>query len=95
MGTVRRHFDNTFKAKIALAALKEDKTLTELSSHFGVGANQISKWKQIAIQALPEVFTRQQTNGRSAGEEHLIGELYKKIGELEMEKDWLKKKLNF
>lgn len=95
MGTVRKHFDSEFKAKTALAALREDRTLAELSSHFGVGGNQISRWKGIAIEALPEIFSSKRANGKNPDQALLIGELYKKIGELEMEKDWLKKKLSF
>ena len=95
MGTIRRHFDSEFKAKVALAALREDKTLAELSSRFGVGGNQISQWKQMAMKALPEIFSSKRSNGRSPDQELLIGDLYKKIGELEVEKDWLKKKLSF
>ena len=87
---MRQHFDNTFKAKVALAALREDRTLAELSSQFGVGGNQISRWKQIAMKALPEIFLGKRTNERP-DQRFLIAELYKKIGELEVEKDRLKK----
>lgn len=90
----RKHFDNEFKAKAALAALREDRTLAELASHFGVHGNQISRWKRIVIEALPEIFAGKRANGRNPDQEGLVAELYKKIGELEMEKDWLKKKLS-
>lgn len=92
MGT-RKHFDNSFKAKVALAALREDRTLAELESQFGVHGNQISRWKHAAIDGLADVFGNRKNPGLDqAG---LIAELHRKIGEIEMEKDWLKKKLNF
>ena len=87
----RKRFDKEFKAKVALAALKEDRTLAELASHFGVHGNQISQWKRQAIAGLPETFSGKHDNGY-AEQEGLVAELYKKIGELEVEKDWLKKK---
>lgn len=92
---MKKHFDSEFKAKAALAALREDRTLAELASHFGVHANQISRWKRIVIEALPEILAGRRGNGRHGLEqEGLVADLYKKIGELEMEKDWLKKKLS-
>ena len=92
MGT-RKHFDNGFKAKVALAALREDRTLAERESQFGVHGNQISRWKHAAIDGLADVFGNRKNLGPDqAG---LIAELHRKIGEIEMEKDWLKKKLNF
>ena len=92
MGT-RKHFDNGFKAKVALAALREDRTLAELESQFGVHGNQISRWKHAAIDGLADVFGNRKNLGPDqAG---LIAELHRKIGEIEIEKDWIKKKLNF
>lgn len=88
----RKSFDSDYKAKVALAALREDRTLAELSSQMGVNGNQISRWKRIAIDALPGIFADKKTNGRHPDQEALIAELYRKIGEIEVEKDWLKKK---
>jgi transposase len=93
MTGIRKHFESGFKAKVALAALREDRTLAELESQFGVRGNQISRWKQIAIQELATVFGDRKNNGPD--QTGLIAELHRKIGEIEMEKDWLKKKLNF
>lgn len=90
----RKNFESGYKAKVALAALREDRTLAELSSQLGVNGNQISRWKRIAIEALPGIFADKKANGRHPEQEALIAELYRKIGELEVEKDWLKKKLS-
>lgn len=88
----RRTFSREFKAKVALEALKEQKTLAELSSEYDLLPAQISQWKQEARSSLPEVFG---TAKPEAQTEHdaLVDELYKKIGRLEMELTWLKKKL--
>ena len=88
---IRKRFDKEFKAKVALAALKEDRTLAELSSHYGVHCNQISKWKHQAMSGLADIFSGKHDHGH-VDQEGLVAELYKKIGELEMEIDWLKKK---
>lgn len=92
MGGVRKHFDNGFKARVALSALKEDRTLAELSSEFGVHSTQIGQWKRMAREGLRDIFSGKYSRNNS-NQESLMGELYKKIGELEMERDWLKKKL--
>ena len=89
---VKKRFDSGFKAKVALAALKEDRTMAELASHFGVHGTQISQWKKMALVGLPGVFSGKKGMGQNVDQEALLAELYKKIGELEMEKDWLKKK---
>lgn len=89
---IKKRFDSGFKAKVALAALKEDRTMAELASHFGVHGTQIGQWKKRALEGLPGVFSGKKGIGQNGDQEALLAELYKKIGELEMEKDWLKKK---
>ena len=80
-----------FKAKVALEALKEDKTSAELAGEYQIHPGQIRQWKQIAKEGLVGLF-----NGRKKKEDkdkdELIQELYQKIGKLEVEADWLKKK---
>jgi transposase-like protein len=80
-----------FKAKVALEALKEDKTSAELAGEYQVHPGQIRQWKQIAKDGLVGLF-----NGKKKKEEkdkdELIQELYQKIGQLEVELGWLKKK---
>jgi len=87
----KRHTDE-FKAKVALEATKGVRTLSELSSAFGVHSTVIAHWKRQLLDGAPEVFRRGAgTSGKT--EEELTAPLYEKIGRLEVEVDWLKKKL--
>ena len=93
MGIKKRH-SNEFKAKVVLAALKEDRTLSELAQEYGVHLIQIGVWKKQAKESLPHLFEK----GRNSREDEkqqkiVIEKLYGKIGEVEVENDWLKKKL--
>lgn len=81
---------SAFKARIALAALKGDKTLGELASQFGVHATQISTWKQRLLEGAPDLFEDRRRKQRT--EENNQEELFEQIGRLKMEVEWLKKK---
>jgi transposase-like protein len=91
MGRIRKRFDAAFKAKVALEAIKSEKTLAQLCSEYGVHSNQIQQWKKRLLAELPGIFSR---NGDRSKEdkEALTDELYKQIGQLKVELDWLKKK---
>jgi transposase-like protein len=86
-----RLHDNAFKARVALDAIKGDKTLSELASHYKVHTTQISRWRKKALDGLVEIFADSKDNGARESEE-LQDELYKEIGQLKVELDWLKKK---
>jgi transposase-like protein len=80
-----------FKAKVALAAVKEDRTLAQLASRFGIYATQISAWKRRLLEGAPELFAdRRQRRGEDRPSEQ---ELFEQIGRLQMEVEWLKKKI--
>jgi putative transposase len=91
MVNMRKSYDATFRAKVALEAAKGEKTLAELSSTFGVHPNQISKWKKQLLESLPDLFTDRRKK-RDKESEELVDELYRQIGQLKVELDWLKKK---
>jgi len=91
MGRQRRRFSAEFKAKVALAALRNEKTTAELASEFDVHPNQISQWKKQLLDSLPEVFGRRREQDVQQQQE-LVERLYQQIGQLKVELDWLKKK---
>jgi len=94
MSKERRKFSAEFKAKVALEALKGHRTVAELASEFGVHPNQISQWKKQLLETIPEAFSRRRERDKKARRE-LTDRLYRQIGQLQVELDWLKKKLGF
>ena len=89
MKRTRRKFSNAFKARIAIEALKERESLAELSKRFEVHQNMISKWKKEFLEKSASVF-----DGKTEEESGVDPEkLYAKIGQLEIENDFLKKSL--
>ena len=88
----RKRFKAEFKAKVALEALKELKTLNVLSKDFGVHSNQISLWKKELLTRSKELFSTTKDRDKVRQEE-LIPRLYQEIGQLKVELDWLKKKV--
>ena len=88
----RRKFTKEFKAKVAVEAVKGQRTVNELAAEFGVHPSQIGLWKKQLFQAVPEVFG----SGKDREAERLEAErdhLYKKVGQLQVEVDWLKKNI--
>ena len=90
MGNLRRQHPPTFKVKVALEAIKGDKTLAEIAGEYQVHPSQIKKWKKIAISEITQFFTDKRQR-KEKDKELLIQELYKQIGQLKVELDWLKK----
>jgi len=87
----RKSYGSKFKARVALEAIKESKTAAELSSQYGVHVSQITRWKKHVVEKLPEIFSEKQEKDREDAEK-LQAELYRQIGQLKVELDWLKKK---
>ena len=84
----RRKLTAQFKAKVALAALREDKTMAELCAQFQVHANQISEWKKQLVSRATEVF-----GGAELTEPVDLDPLHAKIGQLALENDFLERAL--
>jgi len=91
MGGMRKQFSKEFKAKVALEALKEQKTMAELSSEFGVHVSQIAAWRNQLKEQVGSIFGRSDSQELRTKDE-LIDQLYKNIGKLQVEVDWFKKK---
>lgn len=89
---IRRVHPPAFKAKVALEAIKEQKTIGELASLFGVHTTQITKWKRTALDGIAHLFSEKFAQ-KQKNDEEFIQELYKQIGKLQVERDWLKKKI--
>ena len=89
--TIRKSHNGAFKAKVALEAIKGEKTLAQLSSEFGVHANQIGQWRKQLLRELPSLFSDRRRK-QDRDQEDLVSELYRQIGQLKVELDWLKKK---
>ena len=90
MSRKRRVFGGSFKAKVALAAARGDKTTAQLASEFSVHTSQVTSWKKQLLGQAAELFE----DGRGRRDESAADEqeLYEQIGRLKMEVEWLKKK---
>ena len=86
----RRNHSPTFKAQVAIAALKGEKTLAELAQHFDVHPNQITDWKRQAIENLAKAFDDKASDAQ-VGREAEVTKLHAKIGQLVVERDFLAK----
>jgi transposase-like protein len=95
MNKTRRKHSGTFKTKVVLDMLKETQTLAQLSGKHGVHASQMTKWKKVFLENAIGIFSDSSNgngNSKEKSRDKLENELYKKIGQLQMELDWLKKK---
>jgi len=91
MKGMRKQYEAAFKAKVALEALKGEKTIAQIASDAGVHPNQIRQWRQHLLEVLPEVFSNRRPREEKTRDE-LEAELYRQIGQLKVELEWLKKK---
>lgn len=92
MGKKRKTHSGDFKAKVAVAALRERETVAQLSSRFGVHASQIHLWKKTMLENAAELFREAGRPKKEQVEGASTEELYEQIGRLKMELEWLKKK---
>ena len=92
MSNKRKSYTPAFKAKVALAALKNEETTAELAQRFGVHPTMITSWKKALLEGASDVFDKgrkkqKQTDGK-------IDELHRQIGRLKVENDFLSRKLS-
>jgi transposase len=90
MKSKRQKHSGAFKAKVAIEALQERESLSELSKKYGIHPNMISRWKKEFLERAPEIFEKVSSDKK---EDTDLEKLYAKIGQLEMEKEYLKKNL--
>jgi transposase-like protein len=91
MVTMRKTHDAHFKAKVALEAVKGEKTITEIASEFSVHPQQIRQWRAQLLERIPDMFSQRKAQQEKSQDE-LVAELFRQIGQLKVELDWLKKK---
>jgi transposase len=90
MKAKRQKHSGAFKAKVAIEALQERETLSELSKKFGLHPNKISRWKKEFLDRAPQIFEKSVSENKDDTD---LDKLYAKIGQLEMEREYLKKNL--
>ena len=91
MENMRKKHPPSFKAKVVLELLKEQKTSAELASQHQVSCSQLRSWKAIATKGLTDLFTDKR-KAHDRDREELIQELYRQLGRLNADLNWLKKK---
>jgi transposase len=91
MSDLRKRYSASLKAKVAIEAVKEEKTIAQLASEFDVHPNQIRQWKKRLFEEAPNIFSHRREK-QVQEQEQLEAELYRHIGQLKVELEWLKKK---
>jgi transposase-like protein len=94
MANVRKKHGVDFKAKVALAAVREDRTVAELSSLYGIHASQIHTWKKTVIDGVVSLFAKGKGGASDTAtvDDARLAKLYEKIGELTVERDFFRKR---
>ena len=90
MTTMRTKHTTQTKVKMGLEAIKGDKTSSEITSSYGVHITQINTWKKLALAVIPDAFSSK-IKKKSDEQQELVDQLYRQIGQLKVENDFLKK----
>lgn len=91
MGKTTKAHDSALKAKVALEAIKGEKMIGQLATEYRVHPNQIGQWKKKVLKELPSLFSDKRER-QDKGRDELEAELYRQIGQMKVEVEWLKKK---
>ena len=89
----RKKYPKEFKARVAMEALKGEKSIAQISSEYEIHGAMVTKWKKQLTDNISDIFIRK--NERDPSAEQQLDSLYKQIGRQQVEIDWLKKKLGF
>lgn len=92
MATTRKQYSPKFKAKVAVEAIRGERTLTQLASQYHVHPIQVGQWRKTALEQMAELFVDGRKHKRADGDADKDA-LYEQIGRLKVELDWLKKKV--
>ena len=90
--TKRKRYTGAFKAKVGLDALMGVKTVGQIAREYQVHPVQVTQWKGVVRQRLPELFETSRPGEQAHDSQELVAQLHEKIGQLTIEVDWLKKK---
>jgi transposase len=93
MARKRRKFNPNFKAKVALEAIREHRTIADLAQKHKLHPTQINLWKKQLVEGAEGVFENGGSQGKETTDEPQAGELYEQIGRLKVQLEWLKKKV--
>ncbi len=91
MSVQRKRYSAELKTRVALEAIKGQKTTNEIAAEYGVHPTQITQWKKQALDGLPDLFSTRESR-QAKSEAALIATLYQEIGQLKVQVDWLEKK---
>ena len=93
MSNKRKRYSSEFKAKVALAAIKNEETTSELAKRFGVHPTMITTWKRALLEGASDIFDKD--NKARKQMDTTVDELHRQIGKLKVENDFLSRKLGF
>ena len=93
--SIKRVHSAEFKSQVVLALLKQEKTMSQICSEFRIHSTQARRWKEKALEGMKSSLNGVGVSQRLEDNAELIEELYKQIGKLKVELDWLKKKVGY
>ncbi len=91
MTVSRKSFSAELKTKVALEAIRGQRTVAEIAGEYGIHPQQITQWKKQVLEGIPDLLSDKRRKSKG-NEENLVPQLYQQIGQLKVELDWLKKK---